>query len=51
MIWSIVRNGFRGLRRDRAALILSFVLPIAFFSIFAYVFGSMGSQGASRVAV
>lgn len=28
-----------GLRRDRAALALSFVLPIAFFSIFAMVFG------------
>ena len=28
-----------GLRRDRGALVLSFVLPLAFFSIFATIFG------------
>jgi ABC-2 type transport system permease protein len=28
-----------GLRRDRAALALSFILPIGFFSIFAVIFG------------
>jgi ABC-2 type transport system permease protein len=28
-----------GLRRDRASLALSFILPIAFFSIFAVIFG------------
>lgn len=41
MIAAIVRNGFRALRRDRGALILSFILPIAFFSIFAVIFGGM----------
>jgi ABC-2 type transport system permease protein len=51
MIWTIVRNGFRGLRRDRGAFVMSFVLPIAFFSIFAFVFGSMGSGGTPRVSV
>lgn len=51
MIWTIVRNGFRGLRRDRGAFIMSFVLPVAFFSIFAFVFGSMGSQSTPRVSV
>ena len=51
MIWAIVGNGVRGLRRDRAALILSFILPIAFFTIFAFVFGSAGSQGTPRVTV
>jgi ABC-2 type transport system permease protein len=51
MIWTIVRNGYRALRRDRGAFIMSFVLPIAFFSIFAFVFGSMGSQGTPRVSV
>ncbi len=40
MISAIVRTAITGLRRDRAALALSFVLPIAFFSIFAMVFGS-----------
>lgn len=49
MIWTIVRNGFRSLRRDRGALILSFVLPIAFFTIFAFVFGSMGTSSLPRV--
>ena len=35
MIAVIVRNGFRSLRRDRGAFLLAFILPIAFFSIFA----------------
>ncbi len=39
MISSIVRTSLIGLRRDRGALALSFVLPIAFFSIFAVIFG------------
>ena len=40
MILSIVRTGFMNLRRDRGALTLSFIVPIAFFSIFAGIFGS-----------
>jgi len=51
MIFTIVRNGFRGLRRDRGALILSFVLPVAFFSIFAIVFGPMSGNSTPRVSV
>ena len=39
MIFAIVRTAMAGLRRDRAALALSFVLPLAFFSIFAVIFG------------
>ena len=50
MIATIVRNGFRALRRDRGALILSFVLPIAFFSIFGVVFGGMGRADARRAS-
>ena len=38
MIAAIVRTSFRALRRDRGAFILSFVLPVAFFSIFAVIF-------------
>jgi len=34
-----MRTALIGLRRDRAALALSFILPIGFFSIFAVVFG------------
>lgn len=39
MIFTIVRAGFIALRRDRAALALSFLLPISFFTIFAVIFG------------
>jgi len=39
LISAIVRTAITGLRRDRASLALSFVLPIAFFSIFAVIFG------------
>jgi len=51
VIPAIVRNGFRALRRDRGALILSFILPIAFFSIFGMVFGGMRNGGTPRVSV
>lgn len=51
MIATIILTGFRALRRDRAAFILSFVLPIAFFSIFATVFGGMGGNHTPRVSV
>ncbi len=51
MIAAIVRTGFRALRRDRGALILSFVLPIAFFSIFAMVFSNTAGGGTPRVSV
>jgi ABC-2 type transport system permease protein len=39
LISAIVRTAIVSLRRDRAALALSFVLPVAFFSIFAVIFG------------
>jgi ABC-2 type transport system permease protein len=39
LIFAIARTALAGLRRDRAALALSFVLPIAFFSVFAAIFG------------
>ena len=51
MIAAIIHNGFRGLRRDRGALVLSFVLPVAFFSIFAMIFGGMGGDRTPRVSV
>ena len=40
MIYAIVLTAFKALRRDRAALALSFLLPIAFFSIFAAIFAT-----------
>jgi ABC-2 type transport system permease protein len=48
MIASIVRAGWMNLRRDRAALMLSFIVPIVFFSIFATVFGNRG-DGTEKV--
>jgi len=36
---SIIRTSLVSLRRDRAALSLSFVLPVVFFTIFAIIFG------------
>ncbi|MGA2727792.1 MAG: ABC transporter permease [Terracidiphilus sp.] len=41
MILPIIRTAIVSLRRDRAALALSFLLPIAFFTIFATIFGGM----------
>jgi ABC-2 type transport system permease protein len=39
LILHVARTAWMALRRDRGALVLSFVLPIAFFSIFAVIFG------------
>jgi len=41
----------QSLRRDRGAFLLSFILPIAFFSIFAVIYGGMGSGSTARVSV
>jgi ABC-2 type transport system permease protein len=48
MSGTIFRISFLNLKRDRVALLLTFVLPVAFFSIFAGVFGNRGG-GTSRV--
>lgn len=50
MIFPIILTSFRALRRDRGAFILTFVLPVAFFSIFAIIFGQ-SRGGASKVSV
>lgn len=51
MIRTLLRISWITLRRDRVALLLTFLLPIAFFSIFAIVFGGMGGDGTSRIRV
>lgn len=52
LVLALIANGFRSLRRDRVAFILSFVLPIAFFTIFGFVFGGMKtSSTADKVPV
>jgi ABC-2 type transport system permease protein len=50
MIGAVVRAGLLNLRRDRAALMLSFIVPIVFFSIFAGIFGAQRSK-TPRVTV
>jgi len=48
MIRTLIRVLWLGLVRDRIALGLTFVLPIVFFSIFAAIFGNMGSPGSGN---
>jgi ABC-2 type transport system permease protein len=40
-MFNVARTALLALRRDRAAFVLSFILPLAFFSIFAVIFGGM----------
>ena len=39
MIFDVTRTALIALKRDRGALVLSFVLPVAFFTLFAMIFG------------
>jgi ABC-2 type transport system permease protein len=47
MIRTLIGIAWLGLLRDRLALVLTFVMPIVFFSIFALIFGSMSFGGDS----
>ena len=49
MISAIVRTAMVSLRRDRGALVLSFILPVVFFSIFAVIFGGHDSTPKVKV--
>jgi ABC-2 type transport system permease protein len=51
MIGPVVRISWLALIRDRYALVLSFVVPIAFFSILALVFGGLGRDGLPAIRV
>jgi len=44
VIWTIFRLGWLHLKRDRVAMLLTFALPIVFFSIFAAVFSDLDTQ-------
>jgi len=48
MILAVARTHLAKLKRDRAALVLSFVLPVVFFSLFATIFGGGSSRAATR---
>lgn len=49
MIGSVVRASWLTLSRDRAALALTFAVPIVFFSIFAAIFGGQRDAGTRKV--
>ena len=51
MIATIWKIGWLTLWRDRPALVLTFAVPLLFFSIFAAVFGSMERVGGEAVRV
>lgn len=51
MIATLLRLGWLTLRRDRVALGLTFALPLAFFSLFAVVFGGMSGGGTRKIPV
>jgi ABC-2 type transport system permease protein len=51
MIATLLRIWSRSLRRDRVALAMTFILPVAFFSIFASVFGRQGFEATTRIRV
>ena len=51
MIETVLRVSWLALVRDRVALGLTFLLPIAFFSIFAAVFGAFDDPESRTVAI
>ena len=51
LILAVAKNRLMNLRRDRAAFVLAFVLPIAFFTIFAAIFAGAGRAQTRRIPV
>ncbi len=51
MILAVAKNRLMNLKRDRAAFVLAFVLPVAFFSIFAAIFSGSGRSATRKVSV
>lgn len=49
MILTLLRIHWANLRRDRVAQLLTFVVPMAFFTIFAIIFGGRGGETTARV--
>jgi len=47
VIRTIIHISFLRLWHNKAELLLTFIVPILFFSIFAWIFGSRGSNGAT----
>jgi ABC-2 type transport system permease protein len=49
MIGTLLRIHWTNLRRDRVAQLLTFIVPMAFFTIFALIFGGRGGGVTGRV--
>ena len=50
MISTLIANSWKALSRDRGAQVLAFVVPIAFFSIFAVIFGGSGGNSMTTMS-
>jgi ABC-2 type transport system permease protein len=48
MIFAVARNRLWNLRHDRAAFVLSFIVPIVFFTIFGAIFGGDSGRAETR---
>lgn len=52
MVWTVLQVNLRRLMHNRVELMLTFVVPIAFFSIFALIFGSgIGGKSTPKIKV
>ncbi len=47
MIWTVIQTSWRRLRNNRSELLLTFIVPMVFFSIFAVIFGSRDSSSST----
>lgn len=47
MIWTVVQTSWRRLKNNRSEMVLTFIVPILFFSIFALIFGSRDSSSST----
>jgi ABC-2 type transport system permease protein len=48
VIFAVARTHFAKLKRDRAAFVLAFVVPVVFFSVFAGIFRGSSKGGTTR---
>ena len=51
MIQTVVKIHWLNLKRDKVALVLTFILPLTFFSVFATIFGGMGGGGGGSAGM
>lgn len=51
MIATVLRISWLRLWHNRGELLLTFVVPLLFFSIFAWIFGSRGDGGTPRIKI